>query len=274
MLFIGFIVFSPTGLVGVAERLLAPWRKRVTEAAAMDARRTADVLSLPQTLLRTDKGESPVLVARDLHKSFGGIHAVQGFDLAIQDRTLHALIGPNGAGKTTAFNLLSGLYHADRGTITLAGQSIAGLKPEDITAAGVGRSFQITNLFGGLSVEENIRLAVQARSRQRFSLWRSTAAISDVNRDTADLLGYLGLAGIERAEASSLSYGGQRLLDMGLALATRPRVLLLDEPLAGLAVAERERIATLIKTLSREIPSCSSSTTSIACSRSQTTSPS
>jgi branched-chain amino acid transport system ATP-binding protein len=254
LLFIAFIVFSPTGLVGVAERLLAPWRKRVTEAAAMDARRAADAHSLPRTLLRTDKGESPVLLARDLHKSFGGIHAVQGFDLAIQDRTLHALIGPNGAGKTTAFNLLSGLYHADRGTITLAGRSIAGLKPEDITAAGVGRSFQITNLFGGLSVEENVRLAVQAHSRQRFSLWRSTAAMSDVNRDTAALLGYLGLAGIERAEASSLSYGGQRLLDMGLALATRPRVLLLDEPLAGLAVAERERISALIKTLSREIP--------------------
>ncbi len=254
LLFIGFIVFSPTGLVGVAERLLAPWRKRVTEAAAMDARRTADVLSLPQTLLRMEKSESLVLAARDLDKSFGGIHAVQGFNLSVQDRTLHALIGPNGAGKTTAFNLLSGLYRAERGTIELAGQSIAGLKPEDITAAGVGRSFQITNLFGGLSVEENIRLAVQARSRMRYALWRPTAAIADVNSDTADLLGYLGLAGIERAEASSLSYGGQRLLDMGLALATRPRVLLLDEPLAGLAVAERERIARLIKMLSREIP--------------------
>ena len=254
LLFIGFIVFSPTGLVGVAERLLAPWRKRVTEAAAMDARRTADVLSLPQTLLRMEKSESLVLAARDLDKSFGGIHAVQGFNLSVQDRTLHALIGPNGAGKTTAFNLLSGLYRAERGTIELAGQSIAGFKPEDITAAGVGRSFQITNLFGGLSVEENIRLAVQARSRMRYALWRPTAAIADVNSDTADLLGYLGLAGIERAEASSLSYGGQRLLDMGLALATRPRVLLLDEPLAGLAVAERERIARLIKMLSREIP--------------------
>ena len=254
LLFIGFIVFSPTGLVGVAERLLAPWRKRVTETAAMDARRTADVLSLPQTLLRMDKGASLVLAGRDLDKSFGGIHAVQGFNLSVQDRTLHALIGPNGAGKTTAFNLLSGLYRAERGTIELAGQSIAGLKPEDITAAGVGRSFQITNLFGGLSVEENIRLAVQARSRMRYAVWRSTATIADVNNDTADLLGYLGLAGIEQAEASSLSYGGQRLLDMGLALATRPRVLLLDEPLAGLAVAERERIANLIKKLSREIP--------------------
>src|SRR3984893_1382165 len=254
LLFVGFIVFSPTGLVGVAQRLLAPMRARVIEAAAMDARKMADVLSLPRTLLRADKGGGLVLVARDLYKSFGGIHAVQGFDLSVRDRTLHALIGPNGAGKTTAFNVLSGLYRPESGSVELDGKSIAGLKPEDLTGAGVGRSFQITNLFGGLSVEENIRLAVQARTRMRYAIWRSTASIADINAETAALLGYLGLAGIERAEASSLSYGGQRLLDMGLALATRPRILLLDEPLAGLAVAERERIAKLVKTISSEIP--------------------
>ena len=195
-----------------------------------------------------------MLAARDLDKSFGGIHAVRGFDLSVRDRTLHALIGPNGAGKTTAFNVLSGLYQPERGTVELEGKSIAGLKPEDITAAGVGRSFQITNLFVGLSVEENIRLAVQARSPMRYAMWRSTVAIADINAETTELLGYLGLAGIERAQAASLSYGGQRLLDMGLALATRPKILLLDEPLAGLAVAERERIANLVKTISSEIP--------------------
>src|SRR5262249_17233378 len=97
----------------------------------------------------------------------------------VMDRTLHALIGPNGAGKTTAFNLLSGLFPPDAGTIELEGHSIAGLKPEDITAAGVGRSFQITNLFGGLSAEENLRLAVQARSAKRFALWTSAAAVAD-----------------------------------------------------------------------------------------------
>ncbi len=164
------------------------------------------------------------------------------------------MIGPNGAGKTTAFNVLSGLYQPERGTVELEGESVAGLKPEDITAAGVGRSFQITNLFVGLSVEENIRLAVQARSPMRYAMWRSTVAIADINAETTELLGYLGLAGIERAQAASLSYGGQRLLDMGLALATRPKILLLDEPLAGLAVAERERIANLVKTISSEIP--------------------
>ena len=254
LLFIGFIVFSPTGLVGVTVRLLAPFRARVVEPAAMADRRMAEILSLPQTLLRSGDGVGLVLAARSLDKSFGGIHAVQGFNLSVHDRTLHALIGPNGAGKTTAFNVLSGFYRPDRGTVELDGKSIAGLKPEDITSAGVGRSFQITNLFVGLNVEENIRLAVQARSRIRYGMWRSTASIADVNTETAQLLGYLGLAGIERAEASSLSYGGQRLLDMGLALATRPRVLLLDEPLAGLAIAERERIAKLIKIISSEIP--------------------
>jgi len=254
LLFIGFVVFSPTGLVGVAERLLAPLRRREIKAAAMAGRRTAEDLSLPQNLLRAHAHNSLVLSARNLEKSFGGIHAVRGFDLSVRDRTLHALIGPNGAGKTTAFNVLSGLYAPDAGSVELEGKSIAGLKPEDITRAGVGRSFQITNLFGGLSVKENVRLAVQARSRMRYAMWHSTASLSDIHTDTVELIGYLGLAGIESAEASSLSYGGQRLLDMGLALATQPRILLLDEPLAGLAVAERERIAKLIKTISAEIP--------------------
>jgi branched-chain amino acid transport system ATP-binding protein len=254
LLFIGFVVFSPTGLVGVAERLLAPLRRREIKAAAMAGRRTAEDLTLPPNLLRAHEHNSLVLSARNLEKSFGGIHAVRGFDLSVRDRTLHALIGPNGAGKTTAFNVLSGLYAPDAGSVELEGKSIAGLKPEDITRAGVGRSFQITNLFGGLSVEENVRLAVQARSRMRYAMWHSTASLSDIHAETAELIGYIGLAGIESAEASSLSYGGQRLLDMGLALATQPRILLLDEPLAGLAVAERERIAKLIKTISTEIP--------------------
>ena len=254
LLFVGFIVFSPTGLVGVAGRLTAPFRRRTIEAAAMAGRTIDKDAALPQVYRRSATGDGPVLVAAGLVKRFGGIHAVDGVALAVRDRTLHALIGPNGAGKTTAFNLVSGLFSPDNGTITLDGRSIAGLKPEDITAAGVGRSFQITNLFSGLSAQENLRLAVQARSAKRFAVWSSTESLADVTADTAELIAFLGLSGIEQAEAASLSYGGQRLLDMGLALATCPRILLLDEPLAGLAVAERERIAALVKTLSAEIP--------------------
>ena len=207
----------------------------------MAGRQIAADAKLPQIYRRDAASEAPVLLARGLIKRFGGIHAVDGIDLAVKDRTLHALIGPNGAGKTTAFNLLSGLFPPDAGQIELAGRSIAGLKPEDITTAGVGRSFQITNLFGGLSTKENLRLAVQAHSVKRFAIWTSADAVEDVNKQTAELVTFLGLSGMERAEAASLSYGGQRLLDMGLAIATRPRILLLDEPLAGLAATERTR---------------------------------
>jgi len=172
----------------------------------------------------------------------------------MRDRTLHALIGPNGAGKTTAFNLISGMYAPDKGGVTLAGQSIAGLSPEAITRAGIGRSFQITNLFPALTIVENVRLAVQARSAQAFDPWTPAQSLDEVNRQTAGVIQTMGLSGVEQAEAGSLSYGGQRLLDMSLALATRPRVLLLDEPLAGLAAAERERVGTLIKSISRDMP--------------------
>src|SRR3954470_16733988 len=110
LLFVGFIMFSPTGLVGVAQRLIAPFRKPAIEPAAMTGRRAAEVSPLPRALVRAIDGGRLVLAARDLDKSFGGIHAVRGFDLSVRDRTLHALIGPNGAGKTTAFNVLSGLY--------------------------------------------------------------------------------------------------------------------------------------------------------------------
>ena len=254
LLFVGFIVFSPSGLVGVAGRLIAPFRRRVIEAAAMSARTVNEDAVLPPVYRRAGVSDAPVLVADGLVKRFGGIHAVDGVALVVKDRTLHALIGPNGAGKTTAFNLVSGLYPPDRGTIELDGRSIAGLKPEEITAAGVGRSFQITNLFAGLSTQENLRLAVQARHRKRFAVWSSTASLTDVAAETAELASFLGLSGIERAEAASLSYGGQRLLDLGVALGTRPRILLLDEPLAGLAVAERQRVAALVKSISAEIP--------------------
>ena len=254
LLFVGFIVFSPNGLVGVAGRLMAPFRPRVIEAAAMAGRAAAKEAPVPQIYRRSAASAEPVLIAKGLVKQFGGIHAVDGAALTVKDRTLHALIGPNGAGKTTAFNLVSGLFPPDDGTILLEGKSIAGLKPERITASGVGRSFQITNLFGGLSLRENVRLAVQARHPKRFAAWSSAAALDDVNTETAELIAFLGLSGMERAEAASLSYGGQRLLDLGVALATRPRILLLDEPLAGLAAAERQRVAALIKTISAEIP--------------------
>ena len=217
----------------------------------MSARRI-ELLPLPEFLRPKSHIHGPVLAARHIVKSFGGIKAVQGIDISISDRTLHALIGPNGAGKTTAFNLLSGMYQPDEGAVSLMGQPIAGHTPEEIAGAGIGRSFQITNLFPALSVGENIRLAVQARHPRRFDPVTNALSIDAINAETDATIRYLGLAGIEKAEAGNLSYGGQRLLDMGVALATAPRVLLLDEPLAGLSNTERSQVKSLIASIPRE----------------------
>ena len=128
------------------------------------------------------------------------------------------------------------------------------MSPENATRAGIGRSFQITNLFAGLSVQENVRLATQARDPRRFDIWSAARDLTRVNDETAQVIQAMGLGGIEAAEAGTLSYGGQRLLDMSLALASRPRLLLLDEPLAGLAAAERERVGDLIKSIATQLP--------------------
>ncbi|MEO5700033.1 MAG: branched-chain amino acid ABC transporter ATP-binding protein/permease, partial [Casimicrobiaceae bacterium] len=253
LLFVAFIVFSPHGLVGLYEQVARRWRKPVVGDAAMANRRAGEV-ALPDFLKPASHGDAPVIEVAGLVKSFGGIHAVRDITFTVRDRSLHALIGPNGAGKTTAFNLMSGMFTPDAGTILLSGKSITGLSPERITLAGIGRSFQITNLFGALSVEENVRLAVQARDPHRFWFWIDAASLQRVNGETAAIIGAMGLGGVERAEAGSLSYGGQRLLDMSLALATKPRVLLLDEPLAGLAAAERDRVGALIKSISADVP--------------------
>jgi ABC-type branched-subunit amino acid transport system ATPase component len=169
---------------------------------------------------------------------------------------LHALIGPNGAGKTTAFNLLSGLFPPDAGVIELEGRSVAGLKAEDITAAGVGRSFQITNLFGGLSAQENLRLAVQARSTRRFALWTSAAAMSDVNDETAELIAFVGLAGIERAEAALPLPPGRA---SSCSTSRSP----------GLPPPSARGLPRCSRPFQRKLPCCWSSTTSIACSKSR-----
>ena len=253
LLFVLFIVFSPSGLVGFYARLTQPWRKVTVESAAMANRQTRTV-DLPAFLIPASHGSGSILEVRDIGKSFGGIRAVRGVSFSVADRTLHALIGPNGAGKTTAFNLISGMFAPDRGGVVLAGRSIAGLAPDRATRAGIGRSFQITNLFGGLSVQENVRLAAQARDRRRFDIWGAARTLDQVNAETGQIIQAMGLGGIEGAEASTLSYGGQRLLDMSLALASQPRLLLLDEPLAGLAAAERERVGNLIKSISTQLP--------------------
>src|SRR6202171_821478 len=257
LLFVGFIVFSPTGLTGllsVLRRLTEPLRPRLLELAAMAGRAIEQDVPLPAFLAPRTHTANAALEASGLAKSFGGIRALEDASLAVADRTLHALIGPNGAGKTTLFNFIAGLFAADRGRVLLAGVDITGMPSHRIVTVGLSRSFQITNLFPALTVLENLRLAVQARDPCHFNGWTRASAVRPVMEKTAELIRFLGLSGIEQAEAGALSYGGQRLLDMGLALASAPRVLLLDEPLAGLAAAERERVGSLIKRIAAELP--------------------
>jgi ABC-type branched-subunit amino acid transport system ATPase component/ABC-type branched-subunit amino acid transport system permease subunit len=254
LLFMAFILFSPLGVVGLGERLMAPLRRRLVGAAAMAARVTPQPRQEPPAFLRENPPvEGPLLEVRGVRKRFGAFTAVDGVDLQLADRRLHALIGPNGAGKTTLFNLVSGMFAPDAGEVQLGGTHIGGLTPDRVMARGVARSFQITSLFPSLTVWEHLRLAVQARASQRFHALRSAASLEAVNQETRELVRFLGLEGVEPVAVSDLSYGGQRLVEIGVALAAKPRALLLDEPLVGLAAAERERITTLIRDLAQHM---------------------
>lgn len=255
LLFVGFILFSPSGLVGVWSKLRLRWHTAPMEDAAMSGRKIIEGLPLPSFLVRDqDVGRANALEVVNVARQFGGIKAVIDASLTLRSGEIHALIGPNGAGKTTAFNLISGMFAPDKGTITLNGQRIEGKPAHVICRMGLARSFQITNLFKGLSIEENLRLSIQAQHPGRFNVWRNVNSFQLVNEQTQELLKFLGLMGIEKAEAGSLSYGGQRLVDLGVALGSHPRVLLLDEPLAGLAAAERERVSRLVTIVASGVP--------------------
>jgi ABC-type branched-subunit amino acid transport system ATPase component/ABC-type branched-subunit amino acid transport system permease subunit len=253
LVFVGFVLFSPSGLVGIWSTVSRRWRPLPEEAAAMSKRKIYEGLPLP-AFLRPKATEGTVLDVIDVSKHFGGIHAVSNASLQLCAGEIHALIGPNGAGKTTLFNLVSSLFHPDQGAIRLNGRTIHGLPVQDVCQQGLARSFQITSLFRNLSISENVRLSLQARHPGRFNFWRDIDSYGDIHTETAELIRFLGLEGIENIQGGELSYGGQRLVDLGIALGSKPHVLLLDEPLAGLAAAERERVSNLIKNIATNIP--------------------
>jgi ABC-type branched-subunit amino acid transport system ATPase component/ABC-type branched-subunit amino acid transport system permease subunit len=253
LVFVGFVLFSPSGLVGIWSTIAGRWRPAPEQAAAMSQRKIYEGLPLPG-FLRPQATAGTVLEVTGVSKRFGGICAVSNASLELRAGEIHALIGPNGAGKTTLFNLVSRLYRVDEGTIRLDGHDIHRLAVQDICRRGLARSFQITSLFKASSIHENIRLSLQARHPDCFNMWRDVDSYADVQAETAELIRFLGLEGIERVEGGELSYGGQRLVDLGIALGSKPQVLLLDEPLAGLAAAERERVSNLIKSIAASIP--------------------
>ncbi len=186
------------------------------------------------------------LVARGLTRDFRGFRAVDEVDLDVAAGTVHALVGPNGAGKTTLFNLLTGFLAPTAGRIELAGHHITGLAPEAVARLGVARSFQITSLFGQLTAGEHVELALQAAQGGGWRFWRSDKLLHRHRPRAGELLAMVGLGEFESSKADSLSYGRKRALELALALALDPKVLLLDEPTAGMGAEDVERTVELI----------------------------
>ena len=186
-------------------------------------------------------------------RSFGGLKAVDDVHLQVRAGTRHVLIGPNGAGKTTLFALMSGELAASAGRIRLFGEDVTRWSAMRRSRAGLGRTYQITNVFAGLSVQENLVLAMRGRQGGRLSLWSSTEAAGEDSARIDELLSTCGLQGRRHTRAGAMSYGEQRLLELAIALANRPRLLLLDEPAAGLSPAERGPMADTIRRLPRDL---------------------
>lgn len=187
-----------------------------------------------------------------LTKRFGGLVAVDNISFELPSRHLNAIIGPNGAGKTTLFNLITGEIVADSGRVEAHGQNISRLKPHQIVRRGVSRTLQIKSVFSGLTVEENVRTAVMAHEHI-ISPMRSAASYRNVNLRVYDLVEMVGLSRHLHTRASSLSYGDIAILEIALALANEPNLLLLDEPVCGMGPEETEQAVETIQKLSKTI---------------------
>ena len=195
---------------------------------------------------------SSLLQVERLAKRFGGIVATDDLNLAIPERELHAVIGPNGAGKTTLIAQLSGQLAADSGRITFAGQDITALPVHRRSALGLARSFQITSLFLDLSVLDNAALAVQAHAGHSFHFWHDARLDTGLRQPARAALARVGLDRRADLPASALSHGEHRQLELAMALAGNPRMLLLDEPMAGLGPEESARMVTMLRALKSE----------------------
>jgi branched-chain amino acid transport system ATP-binding protein len=193
---------------------------------------------------------APVLETRGLVKSFGGVQAVAGVDLAMPRGEIRALIGPNGAGKTTLFNMLTGQLRADAGEVRFKGERLSGLPPHAVWRRGVSRTFQITATFATLTALENVQVALFSHEKRTYSLLRNAAGLGAAA--ALALLDQVGLPAQADRVAGVLAYGDLKKLELAVALANAPEMLLLDEPTAGMAPAERGALIALIAQIARE----------------------
>jgi branched-chain amino acid transport system ATP-binding protein len=193
-----------------------------------------------------------ILETHDLRMEFAGFVAVGGVNLRVARGTIHALIGPNGAGKTTVFNLLTKFLQPTHGRILYKGNDITSLAPADVAQLGLVRSFQISAVFPHLTVLENVRVALQRKRGASFDFWRSKRVLDALNERALKLIGDVGLASFTNATAGELPYGRKRALEIATTLALDPEMLLLDEPTAGMAHEDIERISTLIRAVAAD----------------------
>jgi branched-chain amino acid transport system ATP-binding protein len=189
---------------------------------------------------------TPIVETRDLSKSFAGYRAVDGVSLSIERGTIHAIIGPNGAGKTTFFNLLSGFVVPTSGRVCLGGRDITGLPPYRIARLGMVRSFQINSIFEHLSVLDNVKVSLEAKTELPSRFWLPGSATKRLEARARELLSDVGLARESGQLASHLSYGRKRALEVAISLAQDPSILLLDEPTSGMGTEDIARITQLI----------------------------
>ncbi|MDA8050363.1 MAG: ABC transporter ATP-binding protein [Rhodospirillales bacterium] len=193
-----------------------------------------------------------MLEARGVSKHFGSLVAVRNVSLSVAKGELRAIIGPNGAGKTTFFNLITGFFAPTSGEIVFDGRTVSGLSAEQRVKIGMARTFQITEVFPELSVDENVRIAAEVTAGHALSPWLSALQERGIDHTVSDLIARVGLAGKADRPVGELAHGDQRAVEIAMALALRPRLLLLDEPTAGMGEQETHQIAGLIRRLHRE----------------------
>src|SRR6186713_2558478 len=194
-----------------------------------------------------------LLAVEGLTKRFGGILASDNIVLDVKQGELHAIIGPNGAGKTTLIGQLTGMLTPDTGTVRFAGEDITALPAYSRSLLGLARSFQITSLFLDLSALDNVALAVQAHAGHSFHFWRDARGQVELRDPARAALARVGLTARENLSASALSHGEHRQLELAMALASKPRMLLLDEPMAGLGPEESARMVAMLRELKKEL---------------------
>lgn len=196
--------------------------------------------------------EAPILRMENVSKSFSGIRAVRDLTLEVHRGTVHALIGPNGAGKTTVFNLVTKFHQPTSGRISFKGRDITSMTPSQISRLGIGRSFQISAVFGSLTALENVRIALQRFRRDNFAFWQSDKVLGVLDDDARALLALVGIDDLADRRAGELPYGRRRALEFATTLALEPEFLLLDEPMAGIGHEDVGRIAALIRRVAQD----------------------